>query len=227
MRTRFFLLSSVLGYQLITGLGCARAGMAHDLKDTRQEKISNEAEIPPVEIPDEQPAYTVHFGPIEIGGVNCNIDAGDTSMVDRDAIVIPDFNTTVNLKKSDELKRSSCNLSIPFETLGSTGYAITSIELVHERHLPRGGQFRLYGEVFITGQRGSKFEETLELEVSDKGEVVEHKEYLLDEPLVVCGKNRGLLRMNLSQIVEQHEKMINGYSKLRDLRIQYTPIECQ
>ncbi|MEY4615773.1 MAG: hypothetical protein RJB66_733 [Pseudomonadota bacterium] len=226
MKKLSFLVFSIVSLELTTGVGCARSGYSPSTFEKQRERISNSAEVPPIETIEEDP-HSVRFGNIEIGGLNCNITAGESAIIERDSIQIPAFDTFVELKEGQSLKRSSCNLSVPFYAQANTGFAITGVEFEHEYTINDSAVFRLNGEVFVAGTIGSKFEEMVLITKEQNEKTTEHKLFELREPLIVCGKNSGLLRMNLGQILEAAEPSSSGLSQLRALKITYTPVDCQ
>lgn len=226
MKKITFLIFSLLSLELTTSVGCSRAGYAQNVVEKPHQRISNSAELPPLETIEEE-NRTIRFGDINLGGLNCNIAAGETALIERDSIQLPAFETFVELTEGTSLKRSSCNLSMTFEAVENTGFAVTSIELDHEYSIKDSAVFRLGGEVFVAGTKGSKFEEMTVITKQENNLMTEHKRFELAEPLIVCGKTGGLLRMNLNQILEQADSLTSGVSHLRALKINYAPVDCQ
>ncbi len=223
MQTKLIFHLSLFTFQLLAGLGCVKPGLSENLVSPHSSQESPAPEAPPGEKPRERDSG-IQFGAIELGGPGCNINAGSTAAVDREHINLPDFAQVTEFTELGLIKRSSCNLTIPFAAQDGVGFVITGFEVSHEHLLPEGTKLRLSFEAFIPGIKGPLYEETI-LGV-DVNHQVDAKLITLPEPLLVCGKSGGLLRVNTNQILDRQTEDIPTLSHLRSLKIQYVPVDC-
>ena len=226
MKRIFLFIMTAIGMPFLTNVGCAKGESRLYWTDGHQQRLSNNTEAPTRELPLED-ISGVQFGLIQMGGTNCEIRAGETAIIERDALHLPDFLSQVSLTSVQDLKRGSCNLSIPFQTSSHMGFVVTGVELTQERLLSKGSRLRLIGEAFIAGQKGANFDEALLSRRSDLEELQEQKLYKFEQPLVVCGKLEGILRLNLAQVLDREFEGVASSSRLSNLRLLYAPIDCR
>lgn len=223
MQTTFIFSYFLVGALGLANLGCAKPALSENLMSARSSQDSPTAEIPSNE-PSLEEDSGVQFGGIEIAGPGCNISAGMSAKVSRDYINLPDFALNTEFSEPGLFKRSSCNLAIPFQTQNNVGFVITGFEFEHEHFFPAGTQLRLSFEAFIPGMKTPAYEETVL--GNDTRWETETQIVTLTEPLVVCGKPSGLLRINSNQTLDRHSQAVTASSHIRDLKIQYVPIDC-
>lgn len=223
MNSSKVIVTSGLTLALMASLGCSRTTLKQNSNEQSLHQIGFETKAPSLESPTTF-TPSVLFGRLSLGGTNCEKAASETASVAGDLIQIPDFFSRVEFQRSGFLTRSTCNVAIPFETDELTGFAVTGIEVEQTFLAPEGTLVQFGGEIFVAGSQGVQIED-ITYGKSDL-EFSELKYHELATPLIVCGKAKGTLRLNLRQSIERQSERLEGRSDLHNLKIHFTPIDC-
>lgn len=170
------------------------------------------------------PESLIQFGEPQLGGSGCVVEGLANTKVEREGLLIPDFVLDGQNEGSSLLVRATCGVAVAFSNPHAIGLAVTGIELEQERSTPVGTTVKTSAEVFLAGEKGPHAED---LVVGTRnGFIRDVKTLSFAKPLIICGVSSGILRLNVSQLLEKQNNHLDLKSKLSQLRVLFTPIQC-